>query len=57
MFTTTVTSNEGYKLENALFSFNLIDLTGKQTYVNIKINQLFGELTTAPTNATLISTH
>ena len=54
-FDTVVSSNDAYKGESALFKFQISALSGKQTYVNIKIDPLFTELTTPPTDATLIS--
>lgn len=56
-FSTVVSSNIGYRGENALFSFTLTGLSGKQTYVNIRININFGALnaTTTPIGATLVN--
>ena len=50
-----VTSNDAYRFEDALFTFSLTGLSSKQKYVNIVTNILFGELTVAPTGATLVS--
>lgn len=52
-FTTSVSSDVGYRGENALFTFNIVGLSGKQTYINIKININFGPLTTPPLSSSL----
>lgn len=58
-FTTQVSSNLGYKGENATFTFSISGLDGKQTYVNIKINNNFGKITSTngylPTGAIYVS--
>lgn len=54
-FVTTVGSDMGYRGENGLFSFGITGLSGKQMFVNIRVNPNFRALTTAPTSATLVS--
>lgn len=54
---TTVGSDMGYRGENGLFSFGITGLSGKQMFVNIRVNPNFRALTTAPTSATLVSAY
>lgn len=56
-FVTTVSTGNAYLGESALFTFLLTGLTASQTYVTIQINDLFGDLTTASSGATLLGVH
>lgn len=57
IFTTVVSSNVGYRGENAQFTFDISSLTAKQTYINIKINTNFNPLTNNSTTLPIGSTY
>lgn len=53
-FTCVVSTTSSYLSSLVLFKFKLSSLTGKETYVTIRFNDLFGELTANPTGGQLI---
>jgi hypothetical protein len=40
-----------------LFTFSITGLSAKQSYVQIQVNDLFGDLTAAPSGGTLLGVH
>lgn len=54
MFGTVVSSGDAYRGENAMFRFSLSGMSGRQTYVVINFNDLFGPLSTPPAGAILL---
>ncbi len=54
-YVTTVSTGDAYRGENALFQFTLASLSGKQTHVVLKFNDLFAALTTAPAGSVLLT--
>lgn len=56
-FNTVVSTGDAYLGESSLFTFVLTSLSAKQSYVQIQVNDLFGDLTTAPSGATLLGVH
>lgn len=46
---------DAYRGENALFKFNVVSISGKQSYIIVKFSDLFGALTVPPSGASLLT--